>query len=91
MAKRVIWLEDLSQLFLQNTRWDVTMADPGLLTEAGFCKPIGLQTNLMVYGPGEYCLSENVRIGVPLDFLIGIVALVLAPPAFLFRGQLIAT
>ena len=45
----------------------------------GFATPIGYQTNLMVYGPGGYRFSDYVKIGVPLDILIGIVTVVLAP------------
>lgn len=46
---------------------------------AGFATPIGYQTNLMVYGPGGYKFSDYVKIGVPLDILIGIVAVLIAP------------
>ncbi len=46
---------------------------------AGFATPIGYQTNLMVYGPGGYRFSDYVRIGVPLDILIWIVTVAIAP------------
>lgn len=46
---------------------------------AGFATPIGYQTNLMVYGPGGYKFSDYVKIGVPLDILIGIIAVLIAP------------
>ncbi|MBL9090059.1 MAG: SLC13 family permease [Planctomycetaceae bacterium] len=45
----------------------------------GFATPIGYQTNLMVYGPGGYRFSDYVKIGVPLDILIGIITVALAP------------
>jgi di/tricarboxylate transporter len=46
---------------------------------AGFATPIGYQTNLMVYGPGGYKFSDYVKIGVPLDILVGIIAVLIAP------------
>jgi len=45
----------------------------------GFSTPIGYQTNLMVYGPGGYHFSDFVRFGVPLNILMGIVALSIIP------------
>ena len=50
-----------------------------MAASAGFATPIGYQTNLMVYGPGGYRFSDYGKIGVPLDILIGIVTVVLAP------------
>ncbi|MGD9648269.1 MAG: SLC13 family permease, partial [Pirellulales bacterium] len=50
-----------------------------MAASAGFATPIGYQTNLMVYGPGGYRFSDYVRLGVPLDILICIVTIVLAP------------
>lgn len=42
----------------------------------GFATPLGYQTHLMVYGPGGYRFSDFVRIGVPLDLLVMLVAVV---------------
>jgi di/tricarboxylate transporter len=50
----------------------------------GFATPIGYQTNLMVYGPGGYRFSDYLRIGIPLDILIGIIAIALAPLVYPF-------
>src|SRR5690606_30183862 len=50
-----------------------------MAASAGFATPIGYQTNLMVYGPGGYRFSDYVKIGVPLDILIGIVTVAIAP------------
>ncbi len=50
-----------------------------MAASAGFATPIGYQTNLMVYGPGGYRFSDYVKIGVPLDILIGVVTVGLAP------------
>ena len=49
---------------------------------AGFATPIGYQTNLMVYGPGGYRFSDYVKIGVPLDLLMAVVAVAVAPFAY---------
>lgn len=51
---------------------------------AGFATPIGYQTNLMVYGPGGYRFSDYVKVGLPLDFLIGIVTIIITPLVFRF-------
>ncbi|HEX7022412.1 MAG TPA: SLC13 family permease, partial [Trueperaceae bacterium] len=45
----------------------------------GFASPIGYQTHLMVYGPGGYRFADYLRIGLPLDVLMGIVTVGLAP------------
>lgn len=50
-----------------------------MAASAGFATPIGYQTNLMVYGPGGYRFSDYVRIGLPLNLLIGAVTVLLAP------------
>jgi len=46
---------------------------------ASFATPIGYQTNLMVYGPGGYRFGDYLRIGLPLNLLVGAVAVALAP------------
>jgi di/tricarboxylate transporter len=51
---------------------------------AGFAVPIGYQTHLMVYGPGGYRLSDFLRVGLPLDLLIMVVAVALTPVWFPF-------
>lgn len=50
-----------------------------MAASAGFATPIGYQTNLMVYGPGGYRFSDYVKIGVPLDILIGVVTVGITP------------
>ena len=50
-----------------------------MAASAGFATPIGYQTNLMVYGPGGYRFSDYVKVGVPLDILVGVVTVGLAP------------
>ncbi len=44
---------------------------------AGFVTPIGYQTNLMVYGPGEYRFSDFFGVGLPLALLVGITTVLL--------------
>ena len=44
-----------------------------------FATPIGYQTNMMVYGPGGYRFSDYMRIGIPLNFITGILASFLIP------------
>lgn len=52
----------------------VTMA-----ASASFATPIGYQTNLMVQGPGGYHFKDYLRIGVPLNILLGIVTVLVVP------------
>ena len=51
---------------------------------AGFATPIAYQTHMMVYGPGGYRFSDFVRVGLPLDVLVGAVAVGLLPLMFPF-------
>jgi di/tricarboxylate transporter len=51
----------------------------------GFSTPIGYQTNLMVYGPGGYHFRDFVLFGVPLNILMGIVALTVIPLVWPFH------
>lgn len=39
---------------------------------ASFATPLGYQTNLMVAGPGGYTLTDFLRIGVPMNIIVGI-------------------
>ena len=47
-----------------------------------FMTPIGYQTNLMVYGPGGYRVSDFTRIGAPLTLLLAATAALIAPLVF---------
>jgi len=40
-----------------------------------FATPISYQTNLMVYGPGGYKYSDYLKIGIPLQIIIGILSI----------------
>jgi di/tricarboxylate transporter len=44
---------------------------------ASFASPISYQTNLMVYGPGGYKFKDYLKIGIPLQLIIGILAVTL--------------
>lgn len=44
-----------------------------------FATPVGYQTNMMVYGPGGYRFTDYVRIGLPLNIIIMLVASLLIP------------
>jgi di/tricarboxylate transporter len=48
-----------------------------------FATPIGFQTNLMVYGPGGYKYSDFLRLGLPLQALVGICTVTIIAIAWL--------
>ncbi len=46
---------------------------------ASFATPIGYQTNMLVYGPGGYRFTDFLRIGIPLNLSIGLLASAVIP------------
>ena len=46
---------------------------------AAFSTPIGYQTNMLVYGPGGYRFTDYMRVGIPLNIILGITASLLIP------------
>jgi len=50
-----------------------------MAASASFATPIGYQTNLMVYGPGGYRFSDYLRIGLPLNALLAVITVLIAP------------
>ncbi|GAB4297538.1 MAG: SLC13 family permease [Ignavibacteriaceae bacterium] len=52
----------------------ITMA-----ASASFSTPIGYQTNLMVYGPGGYRFKDYLKLGVPLNIMMAVITITIAP------------
>ncbi len=52
---------------------------------ASFATPIGYQCNMMVYGPGGYRFSDFLKIGVPMNIAMWIVASILIPTVWPFH------
>ena len=50
-----------------------------MAASASFSTPIGYQCNLMVYGPGGYRFTDYLRVGIPLNLLMAVVTVLIAP------------
>ena len=64
-------------------------ARPFMLTlavaaSASFTTPIGYQTNMMVFSPGGYRFGDYLRVGLPLNLVLWVLAVTLIPRAWPF-------
>jgi di/tricarboxylate transporter len=50
-----------------------------MAASSSFATPLGYQTNLMVYGPGGYRLTDFLKMGIPMNLMMWIVTCALAP------------
>ena len=55
-----------------------------MAASASFSTPIGYQTNLMVYGPGGYRFSDYFKVGMPLNLLLAVLTVTIAPGVWHF-------
>jgi len=49
-----------------------------------FASPVAYQTHLIVYGAGRYRFSDFIRVGLPLNFICGVTAILVIPRVWSF-------
>jgi di/tricarboxylate transporter len=55
-----------------------------IAASASFATPLGYQTNLMVYGAGNYRFRDFLKIGLPMSLVVGATAIAIIPRVFPF-------
>jgi Trk K+ transport system NAD-binding subunit len=55
-----------------------------IAASCAFATPIGYQTNLMVLNPGGYKFSDYVKVGLPLNFICAVIAIIIIPLVWKF-------
>ncbi len=55
-----------------------------MAASASFSTPVGYQTNLMIYGPGSYRYTDYIKIGLPLNFIVAILTVLIVPKIWSF-------